>query len=120
MRFLILSDIHANATALSAALAAVEGRWDRALCLGDLVGYGPDPNEVMDAVRGSRRRSFAAIMTKRRVGKTDAEDFNPVARIAAEWTHSQLTPENLGVSQKPSRRSCADRRPDPRPWRGSG
>jgi len=46
MRFLILSDIHANLTALDASLAAVEGRWERILCLGDIVDYGPDPNEV--------------------------------------------------------------------------
>ena len=95
MRFLILSDIHANATALSAALAAVEGRWDRALCLGDRVGYGPDPNEVMDVVRGIARTIIRGNHDKAACGQTDAEDFNPVARIAAEWTHSQLTPENL-------------------------
>ena len=52
MRFLVISDIHANATALAAALAAAEGRWERAICLGDVVGYGPDPNEVIDRVRG--------------------------------------------------------------------
>src|SRR3989441_9162453 len=51
MRLLILSDIHANAEALDAAFRAVEGRWDRAVCLGDVVGYGPDPNEVTDRVR---------------------------------------------------------------------
>jgi hypothetical protein len=51
MRYLILSDIHANATALEAALEAAKGRWDKVLCLGDVVGYGPDPNEVIDKVR---------------------------------------------------------------------
>ena len=51
MRYLILSDIHSNITAMEAALAAAEGRWDKAVCLGDLVGYGPDPNEVVDRVR---------------------------------------------------------------------
>ena len=44
MRFLVISDIHANLTALETALQAAQGRWDRAVCLGDLVGYGPDPN----------------------------------------------------------------------------
>jgi predicted phosphodiesterase len=51
MRFLILSDIHANSTALDASLAAAEGRYERVLCLGDLVDYGPDPNEVTDRVK---------------------------------------------------------------------
>jgi predicted phosphodiesterase len=51
MRYLILSDIHANITAFETVLEAAEGRWDKAVCLGDLVGYGPDPNEVIDRVR---------------------------------------------------------------------
>ena len=51
MRILILSDPHANMTALGAALDAVTGRWDRAVCLGDVVGYGPDPNEVTSKIR---------------------------------------------------------------------
>ena len=48
MRYLILSDIHANLTALDAALDAAKGRWEKAVCLGDVVGYGPDPNEVIE------------------------------------------------------------------------
>ena len=44
MRFLILSDIHGNWEALEGVLASAEGRWDRAVCCGDLVGYGADPN----------------------------------------------------------------------------
>lgn len=51
MRHLILSDIHANLTALDSALAAAKGQWDKAVCLGDVVGYGPDPNEVIDRIR---------------------------------------------------------------------
>ena len=51
MRYLILSDIHANLTALEAALEAARGRWDGVACLGDLVGYGPWPNEVIERVR---------------------------------------------------------------------
>ncbi len=46
MRYLILSDLHANSTALEAALSAVAGRWEGVVCLGDVVGYGPDPNEA--------------------------------------------------------------------------
>ena len=51
MRYLILSDIHSNLTALDAVLAAAKGRWKKAVCLGDLVGYGPDPNEVVERIR---------------------------------------------------------------------
>ena len=51
MRYLILSDIHANLTALDAVLVASKGRWGKAVCLGDIIGYGPDPNEVIDRIR---------------------------------------------------------------------
>ena len=95
MRFLILSDIHANLTALQSAVAAVEGRWDRALCLGDIVGYGPDPNQAMDFVRSLDPVIIRGNHDKAACGITDASDFNPVARIAAEWTTAQLRPENL-------------------------
>ena len=95
MRFLILSDIHGNVTALQAAIAAVEGRWDRVLCLGDVVGYGPDPNEAMDLVRSLNPVMIRGNHDKAACGITDASDFNPVARIAADWTTSHLRPENL-------------------------
>lgn len=95
MRFLILSDIHANVTALQAALASVEGRWDRAICLGDIVGYGPDPNEAIDLVRTLEPVLIRGNHDKAACGQTDASDFNPVARTAAEWTTRQLRPDNL-------------------------
>jgi len=97
LRFLILSDIHANLTALQAAVATVEGRWDRALCLGDIVGYGPDPNDAMDFVRSLNPVMIRGNHDKAACGITDASDFNPVARIAAEWTTSNLRPENLEI-----------------------
>ena len=50
-RILVLSDPHANATALDAVLSAAEGRWDICVCLGDVVGYGPDPNQVTARIR---------------------------------------------------------------------
>lgn len=95
MRFLILSDIHANFTALEAALAATEGRWDSAICLGDIVGYGPDPNEALDKVRALGATIIRGNHDKAASKESDASDFNPVARIAAEWTTNQLRPENL-------------------------
>jgi predicted phosphodiesterase len=95
MRYLILSDIHANVTALEAALAAAKDRWDRVACLGDLVGYGPDPNEVVDRVRALDSIAIRGNHDRAGCGLADAEDFNPVARAAALWTREQLRPENL-------------------------
>lgn len=95
MRFLVLSDIHANATAFEAVLAAAEGRWDRAVCLGDVVGYGPDPNEVVARIRELGAVTIRGNHDKAGSGLSDAEDFNPVARAAAEWTLEQLKPEHL-------------------------
>jgi diadenosine tetraphosphatase ApaH/serine/threonine PP2A family protein phosphatase len=94
-RYLLLSDIHANLTALEAVLAAAEGRWDRVICLGDVVGYGPDPNEVIDRVIKLGVRTIRGNHDKAGSGIEDAEDFNPIARAAVEWTHEQLRPENL-------------------------
>jgi predicted phosphodiesterase len=94
MRFLILSDIHANMTALQTALAESEGRWDRAVCLGDIVGYGPDPNEVIESVRALGAVTIRGNHDKVGSGLTSAEDFNPVARAAAMWTREHLRPEN--------------------------
>src|ERR1700683_965839 len=94
MRYLILSDIHANATALEAALEAAKGRWDKALCLGDVVGYGPDPNEVIDKVRELGATTIRGNHDKAGSGIANADDFNPVARNVALWTRNQLRPEN--------------------------
>jgi predicted phosphodiesterase len=95
LRFLIVSDIHANVTALEAVVNAAKGRWDQAICLGDVVGYGPDPNEAIDLVRTLNSTLIRGNHDKAACGQTDAEDFNPVARIAAEWTTAQLRPENM-------------------------
>jgi predicted phosphodiesterase len=100
MRFLVLSDIHANLTALDAVLAAAEGRWDKPVCLGDVVGYGPDPNEVVDRVRALGAVTIRGNHDKAGSGVAGTEDFNPVARRAAEWTKEQLRPENLSFLQQ--------------------
>ena len=100
MRYLVLSDIHANFTALEAALGAVEGRWERAVCLGDVVGYGPDPNEVIDRVRALQAVIIRGNHDKAACGLVDAEDFNPVARSAANWTREHLRADNLEFLQQ--------------------
>src|SRR5580692_13133511 len=94
MRYLILSDIHANLTALDTALAAAKGKWDKAVCLGDVVGYGPDPNEVIDRIREIDAITIRGNHDKAGSGLANAEDFNPVARNVALWTRDHLRPEN--------------------------
>jgi predicted phosphodiesterase len=94
MRFLVLSDIHANSTALDAVLAAAHGRWEGAACLGDLVGYGPDPNEVIDRLGSLAPAMIRGNHDKAAAGDPSAEDLNPMALLAARWTQRQLRPEN--------------------------
>ena len=81
MRYLVLTDIHANLEALDACLADARARgYDATLVLGDLVGYGADPNAVVERVRTSSRwRSSAATTTRWRCGIEQAEGFNAVA-----------------------------------------
>jgi len=95
MRILILSDIHANFTALEAALAKAVGRWDAAVCLGDIVGYGPDPAEVSEKIRSLVQSCIRGNHDKAVTGIMDTEDFNPVAKAAVDWTRKQLSPELL-------------------------
>jgi predicted phosphodiesterase len=102
MRILVLSDIHANATALDAALEAAKDRWDVVACLGDIVGYGPDPNEVTDKIRGLGARTIRGNHDKAATDLMETDDFNPVAKAAVDWTRSQLSPDNLKwVSELP-------------------
>jgi predicted phosphodiesterase len=109
MRFLVLSDIHANATALEASLAAVEGRWEQVVCLGDLVDYGPDPNEVTERVKALSPTIIRGNHDKAVAGLIDLESFNPLARIAAEWTREQMQPRNLTyITQLPAGPASAD------------
>ncbi len=95
MRYLILSDIHANLDALEAVLAHATGEWERVLVLGDLVGYGAEPNEVMDRIHGLE--PVAVIRgnhDKAACGIDDGSQFNQVARLAAAWTGEQLSDAN--------------------------
>jgi predicted phosphodiesterase len=94
MRYLILTDIHANLTALETALEAATGRWDKVVCLGDIVGYGPDPNEVVDRIRELGAITIRGNHDKAGSGLANADDFNPVARAVALWTREKLRPEN--------------------------
>ena len=96
MRYLILSDLHANWEALQAVLAQAKSTYDRIVCCGDLVGYGADP----DAVTQWTRDNVAAIVRgnhdKACAGLEDLEWFNPVARQSVLWTQAVMQPDNMG------------------------
>ena len=94
MRLLILSDVHSNLEALDACLAAAPAH-DRVVNLGDNVGYGANPNEVIRRVRDLGHTFVRGNHDKAVSGLMDLEDFNPIAGIATLWTRDQLTPENL-------------------------
>src|SRR5947209_11431278 len=93
MRYLVLTDIHANLEALDACLADAQPRaFDDTLVLGDLVGYGGDPNAVIDRVVALRPRAVVrGNHDKVACGLEQAEGFNSVARSAAMWTLDALT-----------------------------
>jgi predicted phosphodiesterase len=95
MRILVLSDLHANATALDAVLGAARGRWDLSVCLGDVVGYGPDPNEVTARLRELGTQTIRGNHDKAVTGLMPTDDFNPVAKAAVDWTRAQLKPDHL-------------------------
>ena len=94
MRYLILSDLHANWEALDAVIHEAAGRYDQGICCGDLIGYGADPNPVVDWVRANCCITVRGNHDKASVGLDDLEWFNPVAKNAALWTQRTLTPEN--------------------------
>jgi predicted phosphodiesterase len=96
VRYLVISDIHGNLEALDAVIGAMTPLgYDRVLVLGDLVGYGADPNAVVERVR-----SLDPLMVIRgnhdkvAAGLDDGESFNLVARSAVQWTIDALTPSN--------------------------
>ncbi len=99
MRYAIFTDIHANLEALEAVLARIdelakEKPIDQLWFLGDLVGYGPNPNECITKVRERTDVIIAGNHDWAAVGKIDLEDFSTAARISAEWTAEQLTEEH--------------------------
>ena len=99
MRYAIFTDIHANIEALEAVLAKIdeiaeEKPIDQIWFLGDLVGYGPNPNECIKTLRERTDVIIAGNHDWAAVGKIDLEDFSTAARISAEWTAEQLTEEH--------------------------
>jgi predicted phosphodiesterase len=95
VRILVISDIHANLTALEVVLKSA-GSVDATWCLGDLVGYGPDPNECIELVRSLP--GLVCLLGNHdaaAVGQISLNTFNHDARISIYWLRSVLTPQNM-------------------------
>lgn len=100
MRYLVLSDIHSNLPALEAVLAEVDlAHIDEVLCLGDLVGYGPHPNECIARLRELPLHCVVGNHDWAAIGKMDTAEFNTAAREACQWTAKELTAENRAYLQ---------------------
>jgi diadenosine tetraphosphatase ApaH/serine/threonine PP2A family protein phosphatase len=94
VRYAVVSDVHSNIEALDAVFAQLRED-DKLLCLGDIVGYGPNPNECVEKIRA---RATATVLGNHDVAAIDnfgLAYFNPAAREAMKWTQGVLTAENL-------------------------
>lgn len=96
MRVLVLSDIHGNFAALESVVGDAQGTYDAVWCLGDVVGYGPSPNECVDWVRANADLCVIGNHDWAVLGRPgiDVDDFNPMARQAVLWTREMLHKEN--------------------------
>lgn len=105
MRFLILSDLHANWEALSAVLEDANGEFDKIICCGDLVGYNADPAPAVAWVQQNCSSVVRGNHDKACTNSDELDWFNPVARHSIEWTISQLSTDQIqflaGLPQGP-------------------
>ena len=97
MRVLIISDVHSNLEALESVLKDAEehGGFDRVWCLGDMVGYGPDPSLCLRRLREFPLVAVAGNHDYAAAGVIDAADFNGAAFEAIRWTSGQLNDEDV-------------------------
>lgn len=95
MRVLIISDIHANLAAFESVIADAEGQWDMIWCLGDLIGYGPDPNECVQLLRQFNHISLSGNHDWAVLNKLDINSFNQEARTAIKWTRETISDETF-------------------------
>jgi len=102
MRYAIIADIHANLTAFSAVLDDIEHRGgvEEIWCLGDIVGYGPDPHECIELLQGHRHVCVAGNHDLAAIGKISTADFNPDAALACQWTARQLSRKDVQYLKK--------------------
>lgn len=97
MRYAILADIHANLAAFEAVLRDIEekGGVDAMWCLGDIVGYGPDPSGCIELLRQHEPVCIAGNHDLGAIGRLDLSYFNPAAAAACRWTAGRLSPEDI-------------------------
>ncbi len=97
MRYAIIADIHANLVAFQAVLDDIEHRGgvEEVWCLGDVVGYGPDPHQCIELLRQYNHVCVVGNHDWAAIGKIDTAEFNPDAAVACRWTAQQLSPEDV-------------------------
>jgi diadenosine tetraphosphatase ApaH/serine/threonine PP2A family protein phosphatase len=96
LRYAIISDLHANLEALTAALEKIDQVGaDQIVCLGDVVGYNGSPNECVEIVRGRDIPTLCGNHDAVACGLEEPWGFNPIALSAALWTREHLTQDNL-------------------------
>lgn len=96
MRYAVISDVHSNVVALEAVLEALStAAIDHYLCLGDIVGYGPRPNQCCDLIRELDCTCVRGNHDEAAVDLSKAEWFTAPARACIIWNHHQLRPDNL-------------------------
>ena len=101
MRIAIISDIHANLEALETSLEIIRANAvETIVCLGDIIGYGASPNECIELVHATTPHVLMGNHDEAAIHLEKTEYFNPFARIAAEWTNQELTPEHAEFIQK--------------------
>ena len=110
MRYAILGDIHSNLAAFQAVLNDIEERGgaDQIWCLGDIVGYGPDPSECIELLRQHDHLCVAGNHDWASVGKLEVTNFNPAAATACHWTAQQLSSDQVNYLQSLPLSICRD------------
>src|SRR5688500_7198076 len=92
MRIAVLSDVHGNLLALEAVLEALKP-YDAVWQLGDVVGYGPQPDEVVARLAAENATGVRGNHDSAAIGELDTNSFNDDARAAVEWTAARIKPE---------------------------
>jgi predicted phosphodiesterase len=97
VRYAIIADIHANLVAFTAVLDDISRRGAVAelWCLGDIVGYGPDPHQCIELIRQHEHVGVTGNHDQAAIGKLDTAYFNPEAAAVCQWTAGQLSPDDI-------------------------
>ena len=101
MKYALLSDIHSNLEAFQSVIEDLEREQVEQVCfLGDIVGYGADPDRCIDLLQGLTSRIVAGNHDWAAVGLTDTTYFNPAAKSAIDWTSEQISPSHRKFLKK--------------------